>query len=278
MEVRFLSWFFVSGAVRAALGAVVVDCSGLAFCDCSGFDELLRARRAAEAAGVAFRLAAPSPQVARLLELTGTDIVLSTVEQVPAPEHPKGRPARRRPVGRGHDGTTTRAGSLAAEAARQICHGLWKVSDSETELARTTAEHLGRAVGPVDDQRGLPVIERLERLREALAQVAMALARTHGPLAWFLAQTAEGLAPVLHRRTLLGDPAQAFGTVVPTPGGLADAEDAVRCLRSALVELSTAPHQAATAVRPDSGVRALFSPARRAGRFARISCGACRPG
>ncbi|MFJ9609029.1 STAS domain-containing protein [Kitasatospora sp. NPDC101176] len=54
---------------------LVVDCARLTFCASAGLNELLRARRAAEAAGVAFRLAAPGPQVVRLLDITGTDAV-----------------------------------------------------------------------------------------------------------------------------------------------------------------------------------------------------------
>ncbi|MEV6206207.1 STAS domain-containing protein [Kitasatospora sp. NPDC051914] len=54
---------------------LAVDCSGLEFCGSAGLNELLRARRAALAAGVAFRLAAPSPQVTRLLQVTEADTV-----------------------------------------------------------------------------------------------------------------------------------------------------------------------------------------------------------
>ncbi|MEV7178980.1 STAS domain-containing protein [Kitasatospora sp. NPDC093679] len=55
--------------------AVVVDCSALAFCTSAGLNALLRARLAATAAGVILRLAAPSPQLVRLLGLTEADTV-----------------------------------------------------------------------------------------------------------------------------------------------------------------------------------------------------------
>ncbi|MFB9370761.1 STAS domain-containing protein [Kitasatospora albolonga] len=54
---------------------LVVDCSELHFCSSSGLNELLRARRTAASAGVALRLGTPSPQVLRLLDMTGTDSV-----------------------------------------------------------------------------------------------------------------------------------------------------------------------------------------------------------
>ncbi|MFJ4628279.1 STAS domain-containing protein [Streptomyces sp. NPDC088847] len=54
---------------------VVVDLSGVTFCDSSGFNALLRLRRRAEEAGTRLALAAPPGQVARLLALTGADTV-----------------------------------------------------------------------------------------------------------------------------------------------------------------------------------------------------------
>ncbi|GAA1950912.1 STAS domain-containing protein [Kitasatospora viridis] len=56
---------------------VVVDLSQVGFCDSSGLNLLLKARMTAVAAGIEFRLAAPSPTVRRVLELTRTDTVLS---------------------------------------------------------------------------------------------------------------------------------------------------------------------------------------------------------
>ncbi|WP_405979888.1 STAS domain-containing protein [Streptomyces sp. NBC_00158] len=50
---------------------VAVDCSALTFCDSSGLNVLLTARRTAQGTGTVIRLAAPSPQLQRLLEITG---------------------------------------------------------------------------------------------------------------------------------------------------------------------------------------------------------------
>jgi anti-anti-sigma factor len=52
---------------------LTVDCAGLDLCASAGLNELLKARQRAVAAGIAFRLAAPSAQVLRLLRLTGAD-------------------------------------------------------------------------------------------------------------------------------------------------------------------------------------------------------------
>ncbi|MDK9496073.1 STAS domain-containing protein [Streptomyces katrae] len=58
-------------AHASAAKPVAVDCSGLTFCDSSALNALLTARRTAQAAGTVIRLAAPSPQLQRLLEITG---------------------------------------------------------------------------------------------------------------------------------------------------------------------------------------------------------------
>ncbi|MFZ3471787.1 STAS domain-containing protein [Streptomyces sp. 4.24] len=67
--------------------AVVVDCSRLTFCDSSALNALLTARRAAQEAGTAIRLAAPGPQLLRLLELTGA-LALFPVDPTPPPAPP----------------------------------------------------------------------------------------------------------------------------------------------------------------------------------------------
>ncbi|AWZ06325.1 MULTISPECIES: STAS domain-containing protein [unclassified Streptomyces] len=69
--------------------AVVVDCSRLTFCDSSALNALLTARRAAQEAGTAIRLAAPGPQLLRLLEITGA-LALFPVDPTPPPA-PSGR-------------------------------------------------------------------------------------------------------------------------------------------------------------------------------------------
>ncbi|MEV6211534.1 STAS domain-containing protein [Kitasatospora sp. NPDC051914] len=50
---------------------VVVDCSGLSFCDSTGLNLLLRARLAALSNGGEVVLAGPTPMVQRMLEITG---------------------------------------------------------------------------------------------------------------------------------------------------------------------------------------------------------------
>jgi anti-sigma B factor antagonist len=56
-----------------AVSRLVVDMSGVTFCDSSGLGALLDVRRAAADAGVAMVLRAVSRQVARLLDLTDAD-------------------------------------------------------------------------------------------------------------------------------------------------------------------------------------------------------------
>ncbi|OKJ48662.1 hypothetical protein AMK27_38310 [Streptomyces sp. CB02009] len=128
---------------------------------------------------------------------------------------------------------------LAAEAERQTATGRWDLSTASTALARATATQLAGFVGPLDIQEALPGIERLERLREALAVVAIGTARTHGQLAWFLARANIALTPVLRWRALTADREHAFGTVVPTPQEFTDAENAVRHLQSVLARSTT---------------------------------------
>ena len=64
----------------AALGRpgarlVVVDCSGLVFCDSTGLNALLAARLRAEAGGPLFRLAALPRSTERMFDITGASNV-----------------------------------------------------------------------------------------------------------------------------------------------------------------------------------------------------------
>ncbi|WP_051709623.1 STAS domain-containing protein [Streptomyces sp. NRRL S-350] len=63
---------------------LVVDLEHVGFCDSSGLNMLLKTRMNASAAGLPFRLAAPSAAVARLLSLTGADTVFSLHPSVAA--------------------------------------------------------------------------------------------------------------------------------------------------------------------------------------------------
>ncbi|HWG23680.1 STAS domain-containing protein [Actinospica sp.] len=69
---------------RVELGVVVLDLRGLDFCDSAGLRTLVEADRAARARGFALRLAALSPSVDRVLELSGARTVLSTFPDVAA--------------------------------------------------------------------------------------------------------------------------------------------------------------------------------------------------
>ncbi|WP_030768343.1 STAS domain-containing protein [Streptomyces sp. NRRL F-2664] len=61
----------VSGPDRPA--GVILDLTDLTFCDSSGLNAILQARRVALEHGRQLRLHAPSPQVRRLLSLTGAE-------------------------------------------------------------------------------------------------------------------------------------------------------------------------------------------------------------
>ncbi|MGW0605840.1 STAS domain-containing protein [Streptomyces sp. NPDC002644] len=54
---------------------VILDLTGVTFCDSSGLNTLLRLRRHAQDTGGQLVLAAPPPQMLRLLTLTGTDSI-----------------------------------------------------------------------------------------------------------------------------------------------------------------------------------------------------------
>ncbi|GAA4982671.1 hypothetical protein [Kitasatospora paranensis] len=129
----------------------------------------------------------------------------------------------------------------AQEAERQLARGEWQPIPGDVDLARQTAAALEQAVGPAEKRDAMLRIERLESLREALAAMALTVARTHGQLAWFLAQCTSDLTPVLHWRALPAPQGQAFGTVLPTPDDMTDAEHAVRRLNGMLARIATTP-------------------------------------
>lgn len=56
--------------------SMVVDLSAVTFCDCSGLNLLLWARRTAAGGGTAFQVRSPARQPARLLTLSGTAALL----------------------------------------------------------------------------------------------------------------------------------------------------------------------------------------------------------
>ncbi|MFI5527779.1 STAS domain-containing protein [Kitasatospora sp. NPDC051853] len=78
-------------ALAGPRGLIVVDCSGLDFCDSTGLNLLLRTRLDAEARGRHLAVASPGSMVSLMLELTGTAGVLrvhATVAEALAEEPP----------------------------------------------------------------------------------------------------------------------------------------------------------------------------------------------
>lgn len=67
----------LDAAVDSGVSRLVIDCSGLEFCDSTGLNVLLGARLRAEAAGGGVHLAAMQPTVARVFEITGADAVFT---------------------------------------------------------------------------------------------------------------------------------------------------------------------------------------------------------
>lgn len=63
--------------VQEGYSRLVVDCSGLEFCDSTGLNVLLGARLQAEAAGGGVHLAGMTPVVARVFEITGAEAVFA---------------------------------------------------------------------------------------------------------------------------------------------------------------------------------------------------------
>ncbi|SNX55700.1 hypothetical protein SAMN06272735_0126 [Streptomyces sp. TLI_55] len=127
---------------------------------------------------------------------------------------------------------------LAEEAEQQIHDQVWKLAPSDRTLAHETEAGLRKVVGPPDVQEALPQIDRLERLRETLAVLAISLARTHGRLAWFLSGAINALEPILRWRALTADRGGTFGTVLASPEEYTEAEEAVRRLQDCLAQIS----------------------------------------
>ncbi|MEW2418199.1 hypothetical protein AB0953_31525 [Streptomyces sp. NPDC046866] len=128
---------------------------------------------------------------------------------------------------------------LAGEAEQQIRDRVWDVAAVDRAIAAKAAGDLSTAVGPPHVQEALPVIDRLARLREALAALALSLAHVHGRLAWFLGAACTALTPVLHWRALAAEDGPTFGAVQATAQQYEDAEHAVRRLCAALTHITT---------------------------------------
>ncbi|MFF8838466.1 STAS domain-containing protein [Streptomyces sp. NPDC015130] len=67
----------LESALDAGRSRLVVDCSGLDFCDSTGLNVLLGARLRADAAGGGVHLVAMRPAVARVFRITGAEAVFT---------------------------------------------------------------------------------------------------------------------------------------------------------------------------------------------------------
>jgi anti-anti-sigma factor len=80
--------FAAVGRLRSRLlpatehGTVVLDMAGVSFCDSGGIRVLVEAERSARGSGGAFRIAAPSDAVRRVLDLTNLDQMLEIFPDV----------------------------------------------------------------------------------------------------------------------------------------------------------------------------------------------------
>ena len=61
------------GVLGPGVRLLVIDLSGVSFCDVSGLAVLIGTQHRARARGITVRLAAPRPQMAKLLRITGLD-------------------------------------------------------------------------------------------------------------------------------------------------------------------------------------------------------------
>jgi anti-anti-sigma factor len=71
-------------ALEQGRARLVIDCSGLEFCDSTGLNVLLGARLKAEAAGGGVHLAGMLPVVARVFEITGAEAVFTVHDSLEA--------------------------------------------------------------------------------------------------------------------------------------------------------------------------------------------------
>nr|WP_052709238.1 STAS domain-containing protein [Streptomyces sp. NRRL S-495] len=87
----------LAAALRASATGLDVVMQNVPFCDCCGLNALLELRLQAEDAGKDLVLTAASPQVLRLLELTGTAELFGPRDAA-RPDHEPSRPDAGRPV------------------------------------------------------------------------------------------------------------------------------------------------------------------------------------
>jgi anti-sigma B factor antagonist len=73
----------LAGLLREQVTRIVVDLSGVEFCDSTGMNVLLSAMKRLKEQGGALELAAPRPAVQRILQVTGLDTVFTVTEKAP---------------------------------------------------------------------------------------------------------------------------------------------------------------------------------------------------
>jgi anti-anti-sigma factor len=64
--------------LRPGTGLVILDVSGISFCDAAGLEVLVSSHRRAMALGITLRLTSVPPRMTRLMRLHGLDRVLRT--------------------------------------------------------------------------------------------------------------------------------------------------------------------------------------------------------
>jgi anti-sigma B factor antagonist len=73
----------LAGLLREQVTRIVVDMSGVEFCDSTGMNVLLSAMKRLKEQGGSLELAAPRPAVRRILQVTGLDTVFTVTEKAP---------------------------------------------------------------------------------------------------------------------------------------------------------------------------------------------------
>ena len=174
---------------------MVVDLSGVTFCDASGLAVLIGARRRAWLLGGVLRLAAPAPAVAAVLGLTGLDVQFEIFATVPAatsaparPDIPDASLRRRAPGGR-----------LSTSSAAPQGPVRWTAAADDDEVRKAVTALLAQA----DAWRDADPDRQLTRPLRALAR-AHASADRAG-----LIEAARSLLAGLLRHPLTHSPAVA---------------------------------------------------------------------
>lgn len=126
--------------------------------------------------------------------------------------------------------TAIEAAVLQADRWRR--DGTWKTSDADTTLARELRANLDQLAHPDGAHEAVACAGWLERLREALAALAVAAATSRTPMGWFLGECAAALAPVMRWQPHgVGERAVVL---IPTIEEITDAEHAFARIREAL--------------------------------------------